>query len=156
MFSPTLSCWPRLNVLWEQLVRKSSKLPSPVGTATSRATSTSSMLQLALLGNGVLFALTASLGTTPTLSADNLGLPEPKSSSASHLLVVFVATSLVPCLIPSQSSSEMVLLARVAPLVVPPSKLAVPTLLVSLLMSIAPPTKSQVSSALPSIPFHLK
>merc|ERR1711972_1106194 len=47
--------------------------PLLVGSATPRATSTSSP---PTLDNGALFAPTASLPMTPTLSANNLGFPE--------------------------------------------------------------------------------
>merc|ERR1711872_303299 len=121
---------------------------SPVDMATSRATSTSFIH----LDNGAVFALTTSIGTTPTQSAENLGLPEPESSTASKLLVVFVATTLVLCPIPSPSSLDlMVVLAQIAALPVQTSRLALVSLwLLPTLHQIAPPTKSLVSSARPS------
>merc|ERR1712107_894252 len=61
--------------------------------------------QILELGNGVVFALPRSIRLTPTPSAHNLGFPEPESSTAPLLVVVLVATSLVLCPIPSESSS---------------------------------------------------
>merc|ERR1719447_2721370 len=79
MFSPPLLGQRRLNMLWEQPAHWPLESPLPVGSATPRATSTSSP---PILDNGALFALTASLPMTPTLSANNLGFPEPESSTA--------------------------------------------------------------------------
>ena len=103
-------------------------------TASSRATSTSLKLEL---DNGALFALTTLKGKTPTPSADNLGFPEePESSTASQLVVVFVATSLVLCPIPSQSAWAMSTLpsthhfvAQGASLIVQVSRLALDSFL---------------------------
>merc|ERR1712013_202191 len=89
--------------------------PSPAELATTRATSTSLNLlhrvELQYQEHGALFALTASLSLTPTLSANNLGSPKPNGTMANHLLVLFKATGLALCrLLPTPSSSEMVLL----------------------------------------------
>merc|ERR1711972_1113002 len=104
-----------------------------------------------LLQHGALFALTASPSLTPTPSANNLGSPKPNGSGASHLLVLFVATSLVLCPLPTQSSSES-LVAWGAPLLMYVSRTALVGLLHSLPMFrvqrwFALPTKSLVWSA---------
>ena len=128
-----------------------------MATASSRATSTSLKLEL---DNGALFALAISIRTTPTPSADNLGLPEePESSTAAQLVVVLVATRLVLCLLPSESSLDLMLwiVARTAPPMVHVSRIALISLLVLLVLRwFAPPTESLVWCAWPSILFHLK
>merc|ERR1712013_173233 len=107
---------PRSILLRNRLPRKTLELSSPAELATTRATSTSLNLlhrvELQYQEHGALFALTASLSLTPTLSANNLGSPKPNGTMANHLLVLFKATGLVLCrLLPTPSSSEMVLLA---------------------------------------------
>merc|ERR1719495_2120612 len=121
-----------------------------------RATSTSlnllHRLDLQYLDDGALFALTASPSSTPTLSANNLGSPKPNGTTAKHLLVLFKATGLVLCrVLPTQSASEMVLLAWGAPLLMVVSVVS-RIALVSMLCTephhppgrhlVAPPTKS--------------
>merc|ERR1712013_89915 len=124
--------------------------PSPVDLATTRATSTSfPHLHRLELQHGAPFALTASPSLTPTPSANNLGSPKPNGSGASHLLVPFVATSLVLCPLPTQSSSES-LGASGALLLMFVSRIALVGLLHSqsavLPRRFAPPTKSLVWS----------
>merc|ERR1719447_304787 len=167
MFSPPLLGQRRLNMLWEQPAHWPLESPLPVGSATPRATSTSSP---PTLDNGALFALTASLPMTPTLSANNLGFPEPESSTVQQLVQQLVATTLVLCPVPSESSPALspyqlyllVLAWGALPLLRRWCRSSValisltPLILVLPLHLLAPPTKLLVWSVRPSILLHLK